>query len=80
MSATVREFRAQGFTIVPQLLSVDTAAQFSAQVLHHLAVRGERYNTMLEGNKRGGWYVADFPSVPALAHMLHTIMWQPRSR
>ena len=36
MSATVREFKAQGFTIVPQLLSVDTAARFSAQVLVQL--------------------------------------------
>ena len=51
----------------------------SAQVLSHLAERGERYSTMLQGKERGGWYVADFPSVPALAHMLHTIMRQPRS-
>ena len=33
MSATVREFKAEGFTIV---LSVDTAARFSAQVLCQL--------------------------------------------
>ena len=76
--ATLRDFVASGFTILPQLLSTETARVFSNEILGHLATHGKRYRTMLGGAERGGWYIGDFPSVPGLAHMMQTIMRSPR--
>ena len=44
--ATLRDFVASGFIILPQLLSTETARVFSNEILGHLATHGKRYRTM----------------------------------
>ena len=79
MTATRAHYKVEGFTIVPNLLSSSEVEAISTSVLAYLRTsEGRRHAPMMAGLKLGGWYIADFPSIPPLSGILTSIREKPR--
>ena len=79
MKATKAQYRTEGFTILPNLLTSSEVEAMSTAVTTYLRTpNGRRHAPMMAGDKLGGWYIADFPSVPPLCGLLPRIREKPR--
>ena len=67
----------EGFLVLPRLLSPTEVDEFVNIIRGYLRVRGDDHAFMMSGRTIGGWYIGDFPSIPALAGLLQTLRSKP---
>ena len=72
-TATARHYMEEGFIVLPRVVSPRHAVEHSLSLQRHLEEHGDRYAMMMDGDKLGGWYIANFPGVPELAHLLEAL-------
>lgn len=78
VTATRAAYEREGFFILPSLITPGQARSLSDRVTRELRRRGPDYRFMMNGNYSGGWYLADFPTIPAFADVLGMLERQPR--
>ena len=71
-------YEREGFFILPSLLSPSATATVNERVNDHIREKGHMYRNVMNGNNSGGWYIANFPSVPSLHSILDQILAEPR--
>ena len=72
-TATARHYMEEGFLVLPRVVSPRRAAEHSLELQRHLERHGDRYAMMMDGDRLGGWYIANFPGVPELGHLLEAL-------
>ena len=69
VTSTADLFRREGFFVLPGVLSASEVMQMQQTVYGYLRANGSLVTRQTIGGTsgdRGGWYIADFPSSPAL--------------
>ena len=77
-TASQQAYAREGFLIMPSLMSDSDVSLVTNQIDSHIRSRSHDYRLMMGGNQSGGWYIADFPSVPALSSILNLLQSKPR--
>jgi hypothetical protein len=83
------EDRQQGAVRTEWLDAAPTAAnlvgsrqriRWTAAIFDYLRVSGDQHASIMGGASLGGWYIADFPSIPSLHPILRSMREKPRLR